>query len=396
MTSLDLSGIGIVDNHCHPYRVSDILEFESRDFATRSTHVGTMLVFEGQLKNERIDTTVWNNAAILGETTLLPRCATRWLAEYLGCAATQVMEVRDAALRADPSGYARALMRAEGIEAVLEAGGPQNPATRDEFETALGTPVFSVARIESWIDQFKDGSFDEFVDLVTGAAKAAVNDPDCVAFKSLIAYRSGLDVGDPSAASARESFQNWKRCGWQDDRRVSKDIYDFILRKIVIVALETERPLHIHCSATRFSLENSHPYKLWGLIESAPDQQFVLIHGGQPWILEAASMASRLPNVALDISSIAPWGLSLVDWTLEMLLGSVSWTQVLYGSDAPGYDPEALWLSARVGRRAVSQALVRLVGRDQATLSEATDIARAVLGDNCRRIHGLPAFGRTR
>jgi predicted TIM-barrel fold metal-dependent hydrolase len=171
---------------------------------------------------------------------------------------------------------------------------------------------------------------------------------------------------------------------------VSKDIYDFILRRLLVVARETDRPMHIHCAATKFSLAHSHPFDLWQLIEDHPHQSFVLIHGGQPWILEAATMASRLPNISLDISSIAPWGWSLVEWVLEMYLGMLSWTQVLYGSDGPGYDPESLWLTARLSRGALTRTLSRFVEREYIMPSEANIIGRAVLGENCRRLHGLP------
>ena len=56
----------------------------------------------------------------------------------------------------------------------------------------------------------RDGTFDDLVAGVDGEARRAAADPNCVAFKSIVAYRTGLDVGDPSEAEAREAFAGWR------------------------------------------------------------------------------------------------------------------------------------------------------------------------------------------
>ena len=75
----------------------------------------------------------------------------RWLARHLGCESTKeaVVAARDAALRADPSGYCRGLLESERVVAVVaDEGYPQPTITRAEFETALGgVPVHRVGRI---------------------------------------------------------------------------------------------------------------------------------------------------------------------------------------------------------------------------------------------------------
>ena len=73
-------------------------------------------------------------------------------------------------------------------------------------------------RLEPWILQHRDGSFDDLVSGVEAEATEAADDPNCVAYKSIVAYRTGLDVGDPSAVrSATEAFDRWR------ERRLGRD-----------------------------------------------------------------------------------------------------------------------------------------------------------------------------
>jgi predicted TIM-barrel fold metal-dependent hydrolase len=394
VTVAGIHELAVIDNHCHPYRAEELAAFPSEDFDARLTLRGTMAIFERDLYRRPVDEHQWAAAKTFTQTTIFQRSVVRWLADHLNCAPTReaVVQARTEAIEADGSSYAASLLRSERIEAVLEAGRPLPPVVRrEEFEAAIGTRVYSVARTDSWIREYQTGSFDDLVNGVDAAAEHAAADSECVAFKSLIAYRSGLDVEDPDSASAAEAFKRWKAVGYPEDRPLSKPVYDFLFRRLVRVAARNDRPMHVHCAATTPWLTESHPFMLWRVIEANPDVAFVLIHGGQPWILETATMAARLPNVWVDVSSTVPWGWSLADWAFEMYLGHLSWTQVLYGSDAPGYDPESLWLSARLARAALGRVIARLIERGDVTREEATEICRCILGENCRSLHGLAA-----
>ena len=72
----------------------------------------------------------------------------------------------------------------------------------DEFAATIGVTVHRVSRLEPWVLQHRNGSFEDLVSGVEAEAIDAAADPRCVAFKSVVAYRTGLDIGDPSSSDA--------------------------------------------------------------------------------------------------------------------------------------------------------------------------------------------------
>ena len=93
-------------------------------------------------------------------------------------------------------------------------GIPQPPIPAEEFAATIGVTVHRVTRLEPWILQHRDGSFDDLVSGVETEATDAAADPNCVAYKSIVAYRTGLDVGDPSCFGRRGGI---RRDGGSDD-----------------------------------------------------------------------------------------------------------------------------------------------------------------------------------
>ncbi len=87
---------------------------------------------------------------------------------------------------------------------VADEGYPQPTIARAEFEAALGgVPVHRVGRVEPWIvDAREEGTFDATVQRFEDAVNTAAADPRLIAYKTIIAYRTGLDVTDPTSADA--------------------------------------------------------------------------------------------------------------------------------------------------------------------------------------------------
>jgi len=388
MNQVRLTDVEVVDAHTHPYRLEELLAKDAEGFDTRITFMG-----ESFSSSSQLDPELWSFVDGLTDSTMLAMVLRRWLAEHLGCEPTReaVTGARDAALRADPVAYTAGLLRAERIVAVLaDEGYPQPPVPREEFQAAIGAEVYRVARLEPWILRHREGSFDDLVSSVEGEAEAAAADPRCVAYKSIIAYRSGLDVGDPSPSQAAEAFDRWKAEGWRESREHGKPVRDFLLRRALEVARRHDRPFHIHCGAGDPDIDLAHagPVNLWPLLVDHQAQPIVLVHAGYPWIPEAAYIASVLPNVYLEISELVPWGWSMVEWALEVILGTAPAVKVLHGSDEAG-EPEMFWLAARLTRGALGRVLDRFVEREYLTVDEAEGFGRMVLGVNARRLHGL-------
>jgi hypothetical protein len=79
----------------------------------------------------------------------------------------------------------------------------------------------------------------------------------------------------------------------------------------------------------------------------------------------------------------------MVEWALEVILGTAPAAKVLYGSDEAG-EPEMFWLAALKTREALERVLDRFVARDDLTREQAERFGRFVLGENAARLHGVP------
>jgi hypothetical protein len=390
MTAVDLSGVEIVDAHTHPYRLDDLMAKPSGGFDTRMMFLG-----ESFLSSSRVHDDLWPIADGFTDSTVYALALRRWLAAHLGCEPTRgaVTAAREAALQADAVAYTRGLMEAAGVVAILsDEGYPQPPIPADEFAATIGVTVHRVTRLEPWILHHRDGSFDDLVSGVEAEATQAAADPNCVAYKSVVAYRTGLDVGNPSSSDAEAAFARWRDDEWAETRERAKPVRDFLIRRTLAIAKTHGRPFHFHCGGgdPDINLAYAGPKSIFPLLVDVQDQPVVLVHSGYPWIREAAYIASVLPNVYLELSELIPWGWGQVEWALEMLVGTVPAAKLLYGSDEAG-EPEAFWASALLARSALERVLGRFVDRDYVSVDDAQELGGLVLSGACRRLHALGA-----
>jgi uncharacterized protein len=387
---IDLTGADVVDAHCHPFRTQDVLDRDPRSFETRCMFLGTALLSSNHANLEA--------AAFveeMTETTMFGLALRRWIARHLGCEPTKdaVVAARDAALRADPPGYVRGLLEAENVVAlVADEGYPQPTITREEFETAVGgVPVHRVGRIEPWIVQAREeGSFDAAAQRFEAIANEAADDPRLIGFKTIIAYRTGLDVTDPSTSEASDAFDRWRADGWTESREDAKPVRDFLLRRAFAIAKDRDRVFHVHVGAgdPDVNLTHAKPQDAFAFFVEHQDQPILMIHSGWPWVAEATYVGTVLPNVYMDLSELVPWGWGQIDHSLEMILGSVPAAKVVHGCDESS-EPEMFPVSARLVRQALERVLGSFIDRDYLSPADAEALGRGVLAENVRRLHGI-------
>ena len=388
MATIDLRDADVIDAHTHPYRLEDLLGRDPAGFDTRSTFLGESFHSSSQLHPE-----LWPFVDDLTGSTVFALAMHRWLAAHLGCEPTReaVIAARAEALGADPQGYTKGLLDAAGVVAVLaDEGYPQPPIPASEFASTIGIRVHRVTRLEPWVLDHRGGSFDDLVAAIDHEAVTAAADPNCVAYKSIIAYRTGLDIGDPSPADAAAAFDRWRVDGWNETRDHAKPVRDFLVRRVLAVAKANDRVFHFHCGGgdPDIDLVHARPEGLFPLLIDVQDQPVVLVHAGYPWVRDSAYIASVLPNVYLELSELIPWGWGQVEWALEMLVGTVPAAKLLYGSDEAG-EPEMFWVSAILAKRALERVLSGFVDRDYLSTADAERLGRLVLADSCRILHGL-------
>jgi predicted TIM-barrel fold metal-dependent hydrolase len=136
------------------------------------------------------------------------------------------------------------------------------------------------------------------------------------------------------------------------------------------------------------NLTHAMPQDVFSFFVEHQDQPIVMIHSGWPWVAEASYVGTVLPNVWHDLSELVPWGFGQIDWSLEMLLGSVPASKVLHGCDESS-EPEMFPVSARLVREALERVLGAFVDRDFMSVEQAESIGRGVLADNVRALHGI-------
>ena len=103
---------------------------------------------------------------------------------------------------------------------------------------------------------------------------------DAVAFKSIIAYRTGLDVRPWSRSDANAAFTRWREDGWAESREHAKPVRDNLLRRTFEVAAAAGGPpVHIHCGGGDPSIVLGHarPQDLFPLLSERLHQPAVLI-----------------------------------------------------------------------------------------------------------------------
>jgi uncharacterized protein len=387
---IELSQAEVVDSHCHPYRIAELLRRSPQGLEARCTFLGTCT-----FSTLSADPPQWSQVEELAESTVFALGLRRRLAAYFQCEPTAeaFARARDAAFRKDPVAYTTRLLQGQRIVGLLaDEGHPQPPVPRAEFEQSVGVPVHRVARIEPWIAAHRERArgFDDFHEGVVAEMEAAATDPRCVAYKSVIAYRTGLDVAPVTGEEASAAFDRWRTDGWRETREHAKPVRDFLLRRALEIARRHDRPVHIHVGGgdRDINLAHARPHDLFPLLGEYANQPIVLIHAGYPWIEEAAYMAVVLPNVYLELSVLIPWGWLEIDRRMETLIGLVPTAKLLYGSDEAS-EPEVLWIAAQLAREALARTMQLLVDRRDLTRDEATRIARGVLAGNTRRLHGI-------
>jgi predicted TIM-barrel fold metal-dependent hydrolase len=387
---LDLSDAPVIDSHCHPWRNDVLMAADPAGFENRITMMGMCLLSSNQAGTQSAE-----HISLLTASTPLVLTMRRRLAQRLGCEPSPqaVMSARHAALVADPATYNRALFTDNRVIGLIyDEGYPQPTIPYADFAAATGVPIHRVARIEPWIAAMRGeaASYAKLEDAFMAKLEEAASDQRLVAFKSVIAYRTGLDIGKPSPDECRRAFERWRADDFRETREHAKPVRDTLLRRMLSAARHFDRPVHIHCGGgdPDIVLRHAHPQDLFALLREHSNQPIVLIHAGWPWTEEAAFIASILPHVYLDISVMVPWASLAIDQKLEILLGVAPPAKVLYGSDEAS-EPEVIWLAAQLAREALGRVLDRAIDRRWLDESEARDIAEGVLARNTQRLHGI-------
>ncbi|MBE3591131.1 MAG: amidohydrolase family protein [Firmicutes bacterium] len=224
--------------------------------------------------------------------------------------------------------------------------------------------------------------------------RAAAGPQGIVGLKSVIAYRSGLAVEPPPRAEAEAAFRRTKEAaaaaGGGAPRLVEKALLDDLLWGALEEAARLELPVQFHVGHgdRDTDLRLGNPLHLRRILEEPAFRRvpIVLLHN-YPYVAEAAYLAHIYPNVFADLSLAIPQAGALAAGLVHEFLGLAPATKLLYASDAHSL-PEFHYLGSLLYRRALVEALSRLVQEDFLSPAEAAATARDVLAGNALRVYG--------
>ncbi|KAJ5780430.1 hypothetical protein N7457_005590 [Penicillium paradoxum] len=387
----------LIDNHAH-----NLLKRESAtDYDTYPLEAIVSKAHGRALENSR--------------TTLPLLRATNQLAELYGspCADwDEVQSAHDRCVREDYDGLIRKSL--EGTHTLLLddlLGDDEDIESSSWHDSFTVSPTKRIVRIESVAEsqilqiassERKPGEtvWNNFRQRFQDAISEALDDPNVVAFKSVVCYRTGLDV-DPYSSDdltlggslLRTLDSGTTRSGFRVE---DKPLCDWLVQQTLkAISFKKKagvsKPLQFHTGLgdNDMNLLRANPAYLQPLIAQYNDADVVLLHSAYPYTREAGYLASVYPNVYLDLGEVFPMvSREGQEKILRESLELAPTNRLLWSTDGH-FHPESLWLANRQFRQALEKVLVDYVQHGDYTSPQAMKVAADILFYNANRLYKL-------
>jgi predicted TIM-barrel fold metal-dependent hydrolase len=376
---LDLNGIPVVDNHCHPMLLQqnmDALQF--RSYFSEATHASFALKH------------VPNSVYYL------------WLLRQLaniygtGRAEDAIIAARNSQ---DSESLLRSLIQAANIDTlILDVGHPSpNACYTPEQTSSIGQcRTAKMLRLEllmqSLIVEYAD--FDEMVERFSAEVKYSRKNGYCT-LKSIVAYRTGLRIAEWTKDDAVRAFGEARAEAVEKGqlRIAHKPLLDYLLHVAFAIAAERGLPIQFHTGYGDGDLDMrlANPLHLRDVLERPDYQtmQIILLHESYPYCQSGAYLAAIYPHVYFDLSYTIPFidKLEMLAFTRQALSIAPA-SKLLYSSDGI-YVPEMHWAGAIRGRKILAQVLQEMISADELDEQQAYRLAQQILHDTAYSVYGL-------
>jgi hypothetical protein len=373
---VDLSSIPIVDNHCH-----SLLREQPRDDEAFRIHL-TESYFP-EIARDDVPHSLFYQWTI------------RELAGLLDCEPTPDAVHAARGARGLEWLTREIVERANFKTWLIDTGyGADTTFALDELRGLAPCRIEEIIRLEPLIERLilDSADFDGFLD----AYRASLSDlrtRGIFGLKSVIAYRSGLQVEAVDRATAAIAFAEVHESAKRDGRlRIeSKPLLDHL---VVIAVEESARqgvPIQFHTGLgdPDLDLTKVDPAALRLIFSdrfrAAP---IVLLHTGYPYVRSLAYLAAMFPNVYADMGEAILFAAGEATEITRELLGLAPASKILFSTDA-SLVPELYWVGARLGRRALGRVLDEHIADGAIDERTALDWAERILWRNSERVYGL-------
>jgi len=397
MKIIDLSDYPVVDDHCHPFLPSMEPKLFAQNFNWSS-------IFPPVPVEQT-------------EDLILYRRTISELARFLGLSKTNSQEIvamRNEKYRREPKEYISRLFQDASIDCLIfetgypseekvQAGFVSHAVDPAELQRLLPCNFKRIFRLERLIDLlFQDAhlGFDDMLNKYDDSLQGAITHEGYIGFKSIIAYGYGLDIQDRLVQDARDTYNELKEKGRlalplkekeETVLRKEKVLRDFLIFRGIEKSAQLNVPFHIHTgfgTSPIISIARCNPLLLCDALKNDKlrKARIVLLHAGYPYVEEVGYLANQFPNVYVDMSVVIPFAYPAIKSKVVELLEMTPTTKLLYGSD--GYNiPELFWISAILGKEALSAVLGEMVTLGTLDEDYAYKVASRVLHENAEQLY---------
>ncbi|WP_461180392.1 amidohydrolase family protein [Virgibacillus kimchii] len=312
------------------------------------------------------------------------------LAAYFSCEPTvgEVVKKRNE-LAKNFSSFTKTLFRDVNLEGlIVDFGYPTNRIPQEDFSDTTGLPLWEVYRIEPLIDSLREKKFTfaDFIERYRAVLKNELKKDHVVGLKSIIAYRSGLEIQKMDQGKALDDYEKFL----VNKRITAKSLRDYCFHIAMEECNEAGKVMHIHTGVGdgEIVLPKASPSLLVDLLRDPKyeNTKVHLVHGGYPWMEEAAFLTSVLPNVYMDISLQNPFIGHGVKRIISQVFEFAPFNKVMYGSDAFTV-PEMNWLGVLLFKECFKEVLDEWVKKDFMDTDTAQLIGEMVLYRNFENVY---------
>jgi predicted TIM-barrel fold metal-dependent hydrolase len=386
-----LRNIPITDSHCHPF-----LPIERQLTLTDLClllHVGPRAVETASEEQKR----AWKLKFAAFPPIIVPRLILElgklywgedWVVSELAQDAEAVLTERYRRAQKYPE-YLKFLFDDIRLQKVIvDTGYPRPPVDLGTFTGSMNCEVQYIFRSESLTDELLNTkeTFSDFLAAWDVSIDQALRDPQCVGLKSIIAYRAGLDVRPVTKNEAAGNHDAYRR----DATTGLKPLLDFLFVRALERVNSYDKVLQVHTGMgdTDIIAEKAHPMCLFELLKQTPFSQakVVLVHGGFPWVSEAAAMAGLLANVYLDLSLSCSFFPLRTGTRLLEALEQAPPQKIMHGSDGIAL-PELIWLGGKLCKESLTEIFDELIRKKKSSIPEAEEISKLILYRNAELLY---------
>ncbi|KAF1946528.1 developmental protein-like protein fluG [Clathrospora elynae] len=312
----------------------------------------------------------------------------------------------------------------EGVHALLiEDGlaGPEKFHPYDYHDRYTKAPSKRIVRIEAVAERlmesivqhaseddlgktkFLTDTWLSFTDEFEREIQEAVQDYEVAGFKTVVCYRTGLDIEPEYEQAARavgHPFERYvKNCIRKRNYRIEKKpLNDYLVLRTLEILSERlpnsdslAKPFQLHTGLgdNNINLLESNPAFLQPLVENYPNVPFVLLHSAYPYTREAGYLATVYRHVYLDVGEVFPMvsrdgQRAMLRQAMELVPGS----KLLYSSDGQWF-PEAYYLANMQFREVWLDLLTEYVQKGDLTPNQAIGMTKDILFNNSNLLYDL-------